>query len=220
MAVALTYAPGLQLGSILPFGILAALLAMGLTAWQVERLGVETFEGYPLRLQTLGLPVTLALLVLVIHRFWPGLSILAVIALVAPLLALLFMPQAGRGLLSSARWLSASRPSVASLCCFWGRPAGGWHQQRAVSTGLWQWPRPAAVQPLRLAGSLPDPAADLPGGHSGRASSHQHLGVAPLLWPLAPDPSLLGMCFLMGWGWRPGRARSPAPIWRWRPATT
>ena len=41
--------------------------------------------------------MTLALLVLVIHRFWPGLSILAVIALVAPLLALLFMPQAGRG---------------------------------------------------------------------------------------------------------------------------
>jgi hypothetical protein len=27
---------------------------MGLTAWQVERLGVETFEGYPLRLQTWG----------------------------------------------------------------------------------------------------------------------------------------------------------------------
>ena len=25
-------------------------------------------------------------------------------------------------------------------------------------------------------------------------------GLAPLLWPLAPDPSLLGMCFLLGWG--------------------
>ena len=25
-------------------------------------------------------------------------------------------------------------------------------------------------------------------------------GVAPLLWPLSPDPSLLGMCFLLGWG--------------------
>lgn len=25
-------------------------------------------------------------------------------------------------------------------------------------------------------------------------------GLAPLLWPLSPDPSLLGMCFLLGWG--------------------
>ena len=25
-------------------------------------------------------------------------------------------------------------------------------------------------------------------------------GMAPLLWPLSPDPSLLGMCFLLGWG--------------------
>ncbi len=97
MAVALTYAPGLQLSRILPFGVVATLLAMGLTAWQVERLGVADFAGYPLRLQTLGLPVALALLVLLIKQIWPDLGILAVIALVAPLLAFAFMPSAGRG---------------------------------------------------------------------------------------------------------------------------
>jgi hypothetical protein len=193
---------------------------MGLTAWQVERLGVETFEGYPLRLQTLGLPVTLALLVLVIHSFWPGLSILAVIALVAPLLALLFMPQQGRGLLSSARWLSASRHRWPAGAVSGGRPAGGWHQQRAVGTGLRQWPRPALFNhfgwleaPLTL---LLIFLVAIVGVHPLISIS----GVAPLLWPLAPDPSLLGMCFLMGWGLAPGQARSPAPIWRWRPATT
>ena len=45
---------------------------MGLTAWQVERLGVADFEGYLLRLQTLGLLVTLALLVMLIHQPGPG----------------------------------------------------------------------------------------------------------------------------------------------------
>lgn len=45
MAVALTYAPGLQLSRILPFGVVATLLAMGLTAWQVERLGWRTLPA-------------------------------------------------------------------------------------------------------------------------------------------------------------------------------
>jgi hypothetical protein len=109
MAVALTYAPGLQLSSIMPFGAIAALLAMGLTAWQVERLGVEDFAGYPLRLQTLGLPVALALLVLLIKQIWPALGILAVIALVAPLLA----PSVAAAMLLV--FAIASRELVASL---------------------------------------------------------------------------------------------------------
>ena len=45
-------------------------------------------------------------------------------------------------------------------------------------------------------------------------------GVAPLLWPLSPDPSLLGMCFLLGWGLATGTSPPPAPTWRWHPATT
>lgn len=201
MAVALTYSPGLQLGSILPFGILAALLAMGLTAWQVERLGVADFEGYPLRLQTLGLPVTLALLVMLIHQLRPGLSILAVIALVAPLLALLFMPHAGRGtalkrqvverfpaiggqlvLFLGAGLLAAGINSALSVLDF-----GGGHGLPLFNHFGWLEASLTLLLIFMVA---------IVGVHPLISIS----GVAPLLWPLSPDPSLLGMCFLLGWG--------------------
>ncbi|WP_429220063.1 hypothetical protein [Aeromonas veronii] len=201
MAVALTYAPGLQLSHILPFGILAALLAMGLTAWQVERIGVADFAGYPLRLQTLGLPVTLALLVLLIKQIWPQLGILAVIALVAPLLALLFMPRAGRK--------AALKRQVVERF-----PAIGGQLVLFLGAGLLAAGINSALSVIDLGAGHGLPLFN----HFGLLEASLTLllillvaivgvhplisisGLAPLLWPLAPDPSLLGMCFLLGWG--------------------
>ncbi|PKQ75425.1 hypothetical protein AOX56_19490 [Aeromonas sobria] len=201
MAVALTYAPGLQLSHILPFGILAALLAMGLTAWQVERLGVADFSGYPLRLQTLGLPVTLALLVLLIKQIWPQLGILAVIALVAPLLALIFMPKVGRK--------AALKRQVVERF-----PAIGGQLVLFLGAGLLAEGINSALSVVEF-----DMGHGLPlFNHFGWLEASLTLlfillvaivgvhplitisAMAPLLWPLSPDPSLLGMCFLLGWG--------------------
>lgn len=174
---------------------------MGLTAWQVERLGVADFEGYPLRLQTLGLPVTLALLVLLIHRLWPGLSILAVIALVAPLLALLFMPGQGRG--------AALKRQVVERF-----PAIGGQLVLFLGAGLLAAGINSALSVIDLGAGHGLPLFN----HFGWIEASLTLlliflvaiigvhplisisGVAPLLWPLSPDPSLLGMCFLLGWG--------------------
>lgn len=201
MAVALTYAPGVQLASILPFGLLAVLLAMGLTAWQVERLGVADFAGYPLRLQTLGLPVALALLVLLIKQIWPELGILAVIALVAPLLALLFMPRAGRKV-ALKRQVVEHFPAIGGqLVLFLGAGllAAGINSVLSIidlgaSHGLplfnhFGWLEASLTLLLIL-------LVALVGVHPLISIS----GLAPLLWSLAPDPSLLGMCFLLGWG--------------------
>lgn len=201
MAVALTYAPGLQLSHILPFGASAALLAMGLTAWQVERLGVADFAGYPLRLQTLGLPVTLALLVLLVKQVWPQLGILAVIALLAPLLALLFMPRLGRK--------AALKRQVVERF-----PAIGGQLVLFLGAGLLAAGINSALSVVDLG-----PGHGLPlFHHFGWIESSLTLlfillvaivgvhplisisALAPLLWPLSPDPSLLGMCFLLGWG--------------------
>ena len=201
MAVALTYAPGLQLSHILPFGILAALLAMGLTAWQVERIGVADFAGYPLRLQTLGLPVTLALLVLLIKQIWPQLGILAVIALVAPLLALLFMPRAGRKAALKRQVVERFPAIGGQLVLFLGAGllAAGINSALSVidlgsGHGLplfnhFGWLEASLTLLLIL-------LVAIVGVHPLISIS----GLAPLLWPLAPDPSLLGMCFLLGWG--------------------
>ncbi|MGL6150093.1 MAG: hypothetical protein ACRC1N_02660 [Aeromonas sobria] len=201
MAVALTYAPGLQLSHILPFGILAALLAMGLTAWQVERIGVPDFAGYPLRLQTLGLPVTLALLVLLIKQIWPQLGILAVIALVAPLLALLFMPRVGRKAALKRQVVERFPAIGGQLVLFLGAGllAAGINSALSVvefdmGNGLplfnhFGWLEASLTLLFIL-------LVAIVGVHPLITIS----AVAPLLWPLSPDPSLLGMCFLLGWG--------------------
>ncbi|MCX7129651.1 hypothetical protein [Aeromonas sp.] len=201
MAVALTYAPGLQLSHLLPFGILAALLAMGLTAWQVERLRVADFAGYPLRLQTLGLPVTLALLVLLIKQIWPQLGILAVIALVAPLLALLFMPRVGRKAALKRQVVERFPAIGGQLVLFLGAGllAAGINSALSVvefdmGHGLplfnhFGWLEASLTLLFIL-------LVAIVGVHPLITIS----AVAPLLWPLSPDPSLLGMCFLLGWG--------------------
>lgn len=201
MAVALTYAPGLQLSHILPFGILAALLAMGLTACQVERIGVADFAGYPLRLQTLGLPVTLALLVLLIKQIWPQLGILAVIALVAPLLALLFMPKVGRKAALKRQVVERFPAIGGQLVLFLGAGllAAGINSALSVvefdmGNGLplfnhFGWLEASLTLLFIL-------LVAIVGVHPLITIS----AVAPLLWPLSPDPSLLGMCFLLGWG--------------------
>ena len=81
----------------------------------------------------------------------------------APLLALLFMPQAGRGAALKRQVVERFPAIGGQLVLFLGAGllAAGINSALSVldfGSGLW----PAAVQPLRLAGSLPDPAADLP----------------------------------------------------------
>ncbi|MFM4650669.1 hypothetical protein [Aeromonas bivalvium] len=201
MAVALTYAPGMRLAPILPFGMLGALIAMGVTAWQVERLGaIADFQGYPLRVQTLGLPLALVAAVLLVKQWWPALSILAVIALVAPLLALIFMPRQGRALALKRQVVERFPAIGGQLVLFLGAGllAAGIHS--ALSTlavgdhGLplfqhFGWFEASLTLLLIL-------VVAIFGVHPLISIS----GLAPLLWPLNPDPSLLGLCFLLGWG--------------------
>ncbi|MGY4027748.1 hypothetical protein ACW5WQ_17640 [Aeromonas rivuli] len=201
MAVALTYAPGMQIASIMPFGIVGALLAMGITAWQVERLGaIAEFQGYPLRLQTLLLPVALAVVVVVVKQLWPALSILAVIALVAPALALVFMPSQGRAMALKRQVVERFPAIGGQLVLFLGAGLLAASINSTLSTfafgdhGLplfnhFGWLEACLTLLFML-------VVAIFGVHPLISIS----GLAPLIWPLNPDPSLLGMCFLLGWG--------------------
>ncbi|KUE79767.1 hypothetical protein ATO46_18150 [Aeromonas schubertii] len=200
MAVALTYAPGMALSAILPYGVLGTLAAMGITAWQVERLGVSGFNGFPLQARSLALPVTLALLVLLMKQLWPSLSILAVISLAAPLLALVFMPAQGRGE-SLRRQVHERFPAIGGqLVLFLGAGllAAGINSALSViqigGHGLPLFQHFGALEAtLTLLLML---LVAILGVHPIITIS----GLAPLIWPLQPDPNLLGMTFLMGWG--------------------
>ncbi len=92
MAVALTYAPDMQLLTLWGAGMPLAVLALAMTYRELALMPAEPpFAGYPIRYSSLWLPALLAVLVLVIHDQWPALVVPAIITLLSPLLALLSM---------------------------------------------------------------------------------------------------------------------------------
>ena len=94
MAAALTYAPGARLGIVVLAGLPMAVLALWLTAREIDpedpTLGAP-FIGYPMRFSALWIPGLLVLIVLAVHALAPDWSILAIIALSAPLLTVLIL---------------------------------------------------------------------------------------------------------------------------------
>ena len=89
MAVALTFAPGASLIRLMTVGVplaMAAILITWLTLSSPRHGRARDFEGYPLHLEALWVPFVLALSVLVVHELKPQWSVLAIIALAAPLM--------------------------------------------------------------------------------------------------------------------------------------
>ncbi|MBZ9556675.1 hypothetical protein KGQ96_01165 [Halomonas coralii] len=196
MGVALTYAPGLEFTALLPWGLACALALLTLVALDTLRVK-GPFTGYPLEARALVLPGVLALAVLLLHTAWPTLGIPLIISIVSPLAALLLAPARERR--SRLRHqldhgLSRLMPQFALFL------AAG-----VLSSGL-----------SALLASWPEGPA-LPFTHFGHLQAWLTLGVivalafvgihplvgvttlAPLLASLHPDPTLLGMVFLMGW---------------------
>lgn len=94
MAAALTYAPGARLGVVVLAGLPMAAFALWLTAREIDpenpKLGAP-FIGYPMRFSALWIPGLLVLIVLTVHAWTPDWSILAIVALSAPLLTVLIL---------------------------------------------------------------------------------------------------------------------------------
>jgi hypothetical protein len=155
------------------------------------------FTGYPTEKSALLMPCLLALVVIVLHLLWPGLSIPLIIAIVAPLFSFLLMPRDHRRERMQHQFTYGLQRLAPQFALFLG--AG------VISTGL-----------AALLASLPD-GLDLPIAHFGHWQAwfalgmiviisftgiHPLIGIAtlaPLIAPLHPDPTLLGMLFLMCW---------------------
>lgn len=91
MATALTYAPGANLGLVLLFGIPLAAIALAISvfdAWRRDPERLAGFRGYPMRIESLWLPALLALAVVVAHWRLPDWSVLTLVSLLAPGLAM------------------------------------------------------------------------------------------------------------------------------------
>lgn len=94
MGVALTYAKGANLLGILSFGVVLALIAVIVSLVEFKyfnKFDLQTFQGYPLKLNSLALPVVLAMTIIVLHHLIPSLPILTLVALIAIVLSTLLL---------------------------------------------------------------------------------------------------------------------------------
>lgn len=90
--VAMTYSPGAQWQHTMIPGVLMAVAMALITFWEVKRGDIEAFKGYPLKVDSLIMPIVLATIVMVCHHLFTGIHILTLISIVAPIGAVFFMP--------------------------------------------------------------------------------------------------------------------------------
>lgn len=84
MGVALTYAPGAQLLEVIAYGLILTLVSLALMAvlaggWHLQK--VRDFPGYPMHLNSLIIPTTLAALVIGLHVLLPTITVLALVSI-------------------------------------------------------------------------------------------------------------------------------------------
>ncbi|WP_459946225.1 hypothetical protein [Desulfocastanea catecholica] len=195
--VALTHAPGMRWKETLIPGITMSAIAITYSVVEVCFCRKKEFSGYPLRVDSLTVPVFLAAVVICVHHFWHDVNVLLLICLVSPLGALMFMK---------------GRPRSATIGCFITNGIESVNSQFALflaagvfSTGIKSLTH---VYPsfFSLAGSTFTPmlfvitlAVMIVVGAMGVHPIVSIAIVSPLLIPLNPDPSQLGFLFLSSW---------------------
>lgn len=202
MAVALTAAPGASLARLMAIGIplaLAALAVTWLTLSSQRYGGAREFAGYPIRFESLWVPAVLAAGVLLVHELAPRWSVLAIITTLAPLVtvATLLVREGHRAAASLARLVRVRLPEM------------GGEVSLFLAAGVLSAGMAGAIAALDLAvpfarfGGLEASLLLVAINLLAWIGLHPVIlisVVGPWLAPIAPDPTLLAMTFLMSWG--------------------
>jgi hypothetical protein len=195
--VALTYAPDMHWQETLKPGGVMCLIAICYSIAEVNIRKQHEFRGYPLKAESLMVPLSLAAVVILIHHFNNDFKILVLICLVAPAGAFLFMK--GRPRITSLHNFITNRVSSVSTQFVLFLAAG------VFSTGLksitYVYP---SLFNLNGWSFTPTLFAIVSGGliFIGIFGVHPVVSIAlvsPLLLPLNPDHSQLGFLFLTSW---------------------
>ncbi len=203
MALALHYAPGSKLITVMTLGVALALAGIALTYGDERRRAgsaMDRFEGYPLRYGNLVFPALLAVTVLGWHLSDPTFPVLVLIAWLAPSMALAVLMVtrgARRGVRTVLAHGRAELPGMSGELALFlaaGVLAVGL-TSAFVAHGI-PW------MPARFDAAA---ASALVFGVYALAFVGVHPVVpltiaATLLRPLDPDPTLMVMSFVMGWG--------------------
>ena len=91
--VAITFAPNLEMQYVTTSGLVLAFFSFIFTYFEIKsRDDLDSFEGYPLDLQSLILPFSLAFFVLLVHYFYKDIKIIVLISFLAFVLSLIILP--------------------------------------------------------------------------------------------------------------------------------
>jgi hypothetical protein len=195
--VALTYAPGMQWKETLVPGIIMSCIAISYTLIEVTVFRKSEFHGYPIRPESLKIPLFLAASVLLAHHFRPDFGILLLISLISPAGAVIFMKERPRGRILHQfienRLLSTSSQFALFLSA--GVFSTGLRSIIYANPELFSF-HTTVFTPLLFAGVL---GAMIVVGVLGVHPVVSIAIVSPLLLPLNPDPSQLAFMFLTSW---------------------
>ncbi|WP_154724475.1 hypothetical protein [Thiothrix nivea] len=200
MAVALTYAPGAQLYSVVLTGLglmLVSLLVsvLELGGWRLQK--VADFRGHPLHFSSLIIPLMLAVSVMVLHAWLPSVPVLMEVSITSVLLTVVFLwikrPQSVRRELTAHVQASGAR-MAREVSLFLG--AGLLSVGVQTLSGTFDW------QPFSHFGGLQASLALAAAILVSLSGVHPVVSVSvlgSLLTSLPVDPNMLAVLFLCFW---------------------
>ena len=203
MALALAYTPGSDLSTVMLVGVpltLCGLLTLyGLGRWTDYGAGHD-LRGYPVHFESLGLPALLAVGVLALHTMLSGYSVLSLIIILCPVfVAVTLVVRSGASAAGNtlAEFVRGRFPDmVGELVLFLAAGVlatglsafistlGGWVPFEVFDAGAASIVLVCTVV-VALAGVHPVVVVST---------------VVPLFASVDPDPNLMAMLFVMGWG--------------------
>lgn len=195
--VALTYAPGMHWRETLVPGAIMGLIAIAYSCVEVCYFRKTEFSGYPLKFESLTIPVILAAVVICVHHFWHDVNILLLICVISPAGAFIFMR--GRPRLATVHHFISNR--IVSVNSQFALFLAAGVFSTGISSITHVYPaffslESSALSPLLFAIILSVMI------FIGIIGVHPIVSIAivsPLLIPLNPDPSQLGFLFLSSW---------------------
>ena len=199
MGVALSNSPGADLFTLSTVGLPLAALGLSLTAWQLSRRsGVRDYLGYPMHFGALWIPGLLASLVLLVHQLSPATPILSLISSLAVSLTLvvLLLRQASQALPEMLAHVREGLPRMSGeLLLFLAAGVLAAGIGSAVQGAGW-------TLELETFGATAASLLLLMMVGLSVIGVHPVISIATahgLLAPLAPDPNLIGITYLMAW---------------------
>ena len=199
MGIALSNSPGAQLLVLSSVGLPIAVMGLSVSAWQLSRRpAAGDFVGYPMHFEALWVPGLLASLVLLMHQLSPGTPVLTLISSLSVLLTLgaLLVRDAARAPSRFFVHVQEGLPRMSGeLLLFLAAGVlaagiGSVVQSTGWNLDLMHFGATEASLLLLLMVGL-----SVVGVHPVISIATAH----GLLAPLAPDPNLIGITFLMAW---------------------